>query len=385
MVNEAMYARGAESSVIREIFSYANERKAQVGAEHVFDFSLGNPSVPAPDAVRASIERSLTLPPEVLHGYTPAPGMPEARQAVADSLNRRFGTSYGMADIFMTVGAAASVSCALHAVACPGEEVIVIAPYFPEYRVWIETAGATCVEVPADPQTFQIDVEAVAAAITPRTAAVIIDSPNNPTGDLMPLDLIAALCDACPGLVMVDEAYMEFAEPGASAIALLDEQPNLVVLRTFSKAFGEAGARCGYIIAAPDVIDVYAAVRQIYSVNVLSQAAALTALRERAAFDEDIATIKRERERVYTGIEQLLAGTAAGARVWPSSGNFLLVRLPGCASRVRTRLRDEYSILVRDFSAAPGLADCLRITIGTPAENDEVLAALGALVKEELA
>ena len=84
MVNEAMYARGAESSVIREIFSYANERKAQVGAEHVFDFSLGNPSVPAPDAVRASIERSLTLPPEVLHGYTPAPGMPEARQAVAD-------------------------------------------------------------------------------------------------------------------------------------------------------------------------------------------------------------------------------------------------------------------------------------------------------------
>ena len=233
-----------------------------------------------------------------------------------------------------------------------------------------------------DPETMLPDAPVLVETARKANLA-IVTSPNNPTGDLMPLDLIAALCDACPGLVMVDEAYMEFAEPGASAIALLDEQPNLVVLRTFSKAFGEAGARCGYIIAAPDVIDVYAAVRQIYSVNVLSQAAALTALRERAAFDEDIATIKRERE--YTGIEQLLAGTAAGARVWPSSGNFLLVRLPGCASRVRTRLRDEYSILVRDFSAAPGLADCLRITIGTPAENDEVLAALGALVKEELA
>ena len=98
-----------------------------------------------------------------------------------------------MADIFMTVGAAASVSCALHAVACPGEEVIVIAPYFPEYRVWIETAGATCVEVPADPQTFQIDVEAVAAAITPRTAAVIIDSPNNPTGVVYTRENLEAL------------------------------------------------------------------------------------------------------------------------------------------------------------------------------------------------
>ena len=161
MINDTMYARGAESSVIREIFTYANERKAQIGAENVFDFSLGNPSVPAPDEVRQSIERSLKLPPEQVHGYTPAPGAPEVRTAVAESLNRRFGTNYTMADVFMTVGAAASVSCTLGAVTCPGDEVIVIAPYFPEYRVWIETAGAVCIEVLADQETFQVDPEAV--------------------------------------------------------------------------------------------------------------------------------------------------------------------------------------------------------------------------------
>ena len=146
MINETMYARGAESSIIREIFSYGLERKAQIGAENVFDFSLGNPSVPAPAAVAESIKKALELPSDQLHGYTPAPGLPQCRTAVAESLNRRFGTSYEGKDVFMTVGAAASLTCTLNAVTNPGDEVIVIAPYFPEYRVWIEKAGCTCVE-----------------------------------------------------------------------------------------------------------------------------------------------------------------------------------------------------------------------------------------------
>ena len=133
MINEQMYAFGAESSKIREIFSYACARKEEIGAENVFDFSLGNPSIPAPAAVQESIARSLAeVPAAELHGYTPAPGLPAARAAVASSLNRRFGTTYAASDVFMTVGAAASVSIALHAAVCPGEEVIVIAPYFPE-------------------------------------------------------------------------------------------------------------------------------------------------------------------------------------------------------------------------------------------------------------
>ena len=148
-VNATMYDYGAQKSSIREIAAYGAARKAQIGAQNVFDFSLGNPSVPAPPQVRKAIQEALELPSLELHGYTPAAGLMSCRSAVANSINRRFGTGYDASDFFMTVGAAASLSCVFNAVVVPGDEVIVISPYFPEYKVWIETAGATCVEVPA--------------------------------------------------------------------------------------------------------------------------------------------------------------------------------------------------------------------------------------------
>lgn len=256
MVNDTMFARGAESSVIREIFSYGLERKAQIGADKVFDYSLGNPSVPAPAAVRASIERSLQLPSDQLHGYTPAPGLPEVRTAVAESLNRRFGTSYVMGDVFMTVGAAASVSMTIHALTNPGEEVIVIAPYFPEYAVWIEKAGATCVEVLADQGTFQVDAQAVAAAITPRTAAVIIDSPNNPTGAVYTretLDALAAVLSAAnadrdePIYLISDEPYREIVY-GVEVPWVPSIYDNTVVCYSYSKSLSLPGERVGWVL-----------------------------------------------------------------------------------------------------------------------------------------
>ncbi|MBM6687785.1 pyridoxal phosphate-dependent aminotransferase [Collinsella tanakaei] len=256
MVNDTMFARGAESSVIREIFSYGLDRKAQIGADKVFDYSLGNPSVPAPAAVRASIERSLQLPSNQLHGYTPAPGLPEVRTAVAESLNRRFGTSYGMGDVFMTVGAAASVSMTIHALTNPGEEVIVIAPFFPEYAVWIEKAGATCVEVLADQGTFQVDAQAVAAAITPRTAAVIIDSPNNPTGAVYTretLDALAAVLSAAnadrdePIYLISDEPYREIVY-GVEVPWVPSIYENTVVCYSYSKSLSLPGERVGWVL-----------------------------------------------------------------------------------------------------------------------------------------
>ena len=256
MINETMYARGAESSVIREIFSYGLERKAQIGADKVFDYSLGNPSVPAPQAVRASIERSLELPSDQLHGYTPAPGLPEVRTAVAESLNRRFGTAYTMADVFMTVGAAASVSMTLHAVTNPGDEVIVIAPYFPEYAVWIENAQATCVEVLADQTTFQIDPAAVAAAITPKTAAVIIDSPNNPTGAVYTRKTLEALADVLnaankgreqPIFLISDEPYREIVY-GAEVPWVPSIYDDTIVCYSYSKSLSLPGERVGWVL-----------------------------------------------------------------------------------------------------------------------------------------
>ena len=273
MINDTMYARGAESSIIREIFSYGLERKAQIGAENVFDFSLGNPSVPAPAAVAESIKKALELPSDQLHGYTPAPGLPQCRTAVAESLNRRFGTSYEGKDVFMTVGAAASLTCTLNAITNPGDEVIVIAPYFPEYRVWIEKAGCTCVEALADEDTFQLSVDNVLKAITDKTAAVIIDSPNNPTGAVYTRDtltrLAKVLCEVNakrdpenPIMLISDEPYREIVY-GAEVPWVPSIYEHTIVCYSYSKSLSLPGERIGYVLvppAAADSRELYAAV-----------------------------------------------------------------------------------------------------------------------------
>ncbi len=259
-----------------------------------------------------------------------------------------------------------------------GRTLLNCPPCFSEYAFFASLAQTEVVDVWRDPETYLLDKEAVLAA-APQANMVIVTSPNNPTGDVLSLEFIERLCAACPGIVMVDEAYGEFAQMGASSIALLKRCPNLVILHTLSKAFGEAGIRCGYVIAAPDIIEVFAAIRQIYSVNVLTQAAALAAVRARAEFRPVVDQVCLERDRMLAELPRIAGGRI---RVWPSEGNFVLARIEG-ASRIRERLRDERSILVRDFSYAPGLADCLRITIGTPDENNAVLAALVALLEEE--
>lgn len=255
-INEKSYAYGAQKSSIREIAAYGSARKAQIGAENVFDFSLGNPSIPAPESARASIARALELPPTQLHGYTPAPGLPAAREAVAASLNRRFGTSYAAGDVYLTCGAAASLSISFHTLVNPGDEVIVIAPYFPEYRVWIETAGATCVEVMADPETFQIDVPAVAAAINERTKAIVINSPNNPVGSVYAQknleDLAAALHDAQKRLgtqvyLISDEPYREITY-GADVPWVPAIYDRTIVCYSYSKSLSLPGERIGWVL-----------------------------------------------------------------------------------------------------------------------------------------
>ena len=259
-----------------------------------------------------------------------------------------------------------------------GRKLLICPPCFSEYAFFASLTQTEVRSSGRDPRTLTVGEES-ALAMAPRADLVIVTSPNNPTGDLLPRDFVARLCEECPGMVMVDEAYIEFAGEGASVQDLLARFPNLVVLRTLSKAFGCAGIRCGYVIAAPEVIDVFAAVRQIYSVNVLTQATALAAVRARDAFAPVVAKVVSERERVLAALKGM-AADGLPVRVWPSRANYLLVRVTE-ASRVRRALRDGYSILVRDFSATPGLEDCLRITIGTPQENDEVLAALAALLK----
>ncbi|HIY79213.1 MAG TPA: pyridoxal phosphate-dependent aminotransferase [Candidatus Olsenella excrementavium] len=259
-INEKSRAYGAQKSSIREISAYANARKAEIGAENVFDFSLGNPSIPAPDAVRASIERALALPATQLHGYTPASGLPSVREAVAASLTRRFGDGTASAnDLYLTCGAAASLSITFNAIVNPGDEVIVIVPYFPEYRVWIETSGATCVEVIADAATFQVDVAAVAAAITPRTKAVVINSPNNPVGSVYSRDNLAALADALHEAekslgttiyLVADEPYREITY-GAEVPWVPSLYDRTIVCYSYSKSLSLPGERIGWVLVPP--------------------------------------------------------------------------------------------------------------------------------------
>lgn len=267
MINQRMLALGNEPSAIRELFAYGLERKAEIGADKVFDFSLGNPSIPAPDAVRQAILDALDEPACSLHGYTPAQGTPAVRKAVADSILRRHGVEVSPDRIYMTAGAAAGLAIAIAAVTDPGDEVIVVAPYFPEYKVFIESAGCTCVEVPARADDFQLDVDAIRAAITPKTSAVIINSPNNPTGavyDRASLeDLGRALRDAeeAHGTqihLITDEPYREIVY-GAEVPWVPQFYARTIVCYSYSKSLSLPGERIGWLLV-PDSAEEYAAV-----------------------------------------------------------------------------------------------------------------------------
>lgn len=256
MVNERMWGLGDEPSAIRELFAYGMGRKAEIGADKVFDFSIGNPSVPAPEAIKQAVLDLMEEPPCALHGYTPAAGDPAVREVVADSIQRRFGVPATADHIYMTVGAAASLAISLSAITEPGDDVIVISPYFPEYKVWIESAGCTCVEVPADLTTFQLDLDALCAAIGPKTSAVIINSPNNPVGSVYSrenLEGLAALLkekEASLGrdlYLISDEPYREIAYEGIEIPYIPTLYPRTLVCYSYSKSLSLPGERIGYV------------------------------------------------------------------------------------------------------------------------------------------
>lgn len=272
MVNEKMYELGSEPSAIRELFAYGLARKAEIGEDKVFDFSLGNPSIPAPAAVKEAIIELLDEPPVALHGYTPAQGTPGVRTAIADSINRRFGMNAAAANIYMTAGAAASLDISINAVANEGDEFIVIAPYFPEYRIWIEAAGCTCIEVMAREIDFQLDLAAIEAAVTSKTKGIIINSPNNPVGSVYSEENLRGLADVLCSkqeelgsviYVICDEPYREIVYEGVEVPYIPAIYDNTIVCYSYSKSLSLPGERIGYLYVPermPDWQRVYAAI-----------------------------------------------------------------------------------------------------------------------------
>lgn len=271
MYNETMYERGNAPSAIRELFAYGMERKDQIGEDKVFDFSIGNPSVPAPDSVAETIRELADMAPAQLHAYSAAQGLESTRTAIAENLNKRFGTHYTADNLYLTMGAAACLSACFTALIEPGDEIIVIAPYFPEYRIWIEFAGGVCVEVPAREDNFQIDLDALEQAITEKTKAVVINTPNNPVGTVYTRETLEGLADVLVQAeqkfdhdiyLISDEPYRELTYgvevPWVPAI-----YPNTLVCYSWSKSLSLPGDRIGYVLVPNEVHDsreVYLAV-----------------------------------------------------------------------------------------------------------------------------
>ncbi len=273
MINETSYEFGAQPSAIRELFAYGLERKAQIGADKVFDFSLGNPSVSAPDSVAQTLRELADLPAQQLHGYSAAQGLASTRKAIADNLNRRFNANCTADNLYMTMGAAASLDACIGAIANEGDEVVVIAPYFPEYATWIAHAKAKCVEVLARQSDFQIDVPAVADAINHKTAAVIINSPNNPVGVVYTRENLEELSQMLERkseelghavFLISDEPYREIFFDDANKPSWVPSiYRNTLVCYSWSKSFSMPGERIGYVLVPDSVEDsrrVYTAV-----------------------------------------------------------------------------------------------------------------------------
>ena len=260
-MNQRMYGLGSKRSVIREIFEFGRQRAQEVGAENVFDFSLGNPSVEPPRQVEEVLVQLIgESSPTALHGYTSAQGDLSVRRAISDYIQKTHSVSCDPDYIYMTCGAAASLVISLSALCEEGDEVITFAPYFTEYKVFAETAGAKLIALPSDPQTFQIDFSLLEQAIGSRTAAVLINSPNNPSGVVYNEDTVKKLADLLRRksaqlgrtiYLVTDEPYRELVYGGVKVPYLTAYYKDTLVCYSYSKSLSLPGERIGYIFVNP--------------------------------------------------------------------------------------------------------------------------------------
>lgn len=333
-----MYELGSHRSTIREIFEYGNQRAAIVGRENVLDFSLGNPNVPAPDEVRQAILAEAAGDPVAIHGYTSAPGAPDVRRTLADSLNRRFGTDYTGDSLYLTAGAAAALMCAFRALACEGDEFVVFAPFFPEYKMFIESgAGAKCVLVPPSIEDFQIDFDAFAQRVSEHTKAVVINSPNNPSGAVYSEQTIRRLAAFLrekeneyghPIYLISDEPYREIVYDNVTIPFVPNYYDDTIVCYSYSKSLSLPGERIGYVLVPPkaaDSADLYAAV--CGAGRALGYVCAPSLFQRVIAACQgktsDIEVYRRNRDRLYGALTDM--GFSA---VHPDGAFYLFVRSP---------------------------------------------------------
>ncbi len=317
MVNNKMYELGTKKSTIRTIFEFGRKRAAEVGEENVYDFSLGNPNVPTPGFIKdAAVDILTNMEPAAIHGYTVAPGNPQVRKALADSINSRFGMNITEKNLFMTAGAAASITICFKALSQPEDEYITFAPFFPEYRAFVESVGGKLVVVPAQPEDWQIDFAAFEKLVTNHTKAVIVNSPNNPSGAVYSEATIKKLAEILqakekeynhPIFIIADEPYREIAFEGYTVPYIPKYYANTLVCYSYSKSFSLPGERIGYIVVPDSVADfekVYGAVAGAARVLTHVNAPSLWQLVVGRCADKpsDISTYVKNGQLLYQGL-----------------------------------------------------------------------------------
>ena len=274
MVNQEYYTLGTAPSVIRQLFAYGLEQAKVVGPENVYDYSLGNPSIPAPKKVNESIKKIVDETDSIkLHGYSMAPGFEEARAAVAKDLAARFGLDVKASELFFTCGAAPALISIIKALIVDADtEIMAIAPFFPEYRPFVNANGGKLVVVPADTKAFQIHLDEVEKRITKHTQAIIVNSPNNPSGVVYTEETLKGLASLLerksaeyghPIYIIADEPYRELVYGGVKVPFIPCLYKNTIVCYSYSKSLSLPGERIGYVYVpgfADDSHDVYAAI-----------------------------------------------------------------------------------------------------------------------------
>ncbi len=366
MIADKMVGLVNNNSAIRMMFEEGKRLAAQYGAENVFDFSLGNPNVPAPASFNAAIKEILDEEESTfVHGYMSNAGYEDVRLAVANSLNRRFGTAFTEANIIMTVGAAGGLNSALKAIINPGDEVVTFAPYFLEYRAYVNNYDGVLVEVSPDTETFQPNVEEFASKITAKTKAVIINNPNNPTGVVYTEDTIKKIAKVLQDkqkelgteiYLISDEPYRELAYAGVEVPFLTNYYDNTIVGYSFSKSLSLPGERIGYLVIPsemPDFKNVFAACSIATRVLGFVNAPSLMQRAVAKVIDEktDIEYYNRNRQLLYGSLTEYGFDC-----VKPEGAFYLFVKSPVADEKEFCNKAKEYNILMVPGSsfACPG-------------------------------
>lgn len=366
MLNETAYALGSNRSCIRELFEYGRQRAALVGPENVYDYSLGNPSIPSPPEVNQTILQVLQDTDSLaVHGYTSASGDYDTRKAISDDLNRRYQAQTRPEDFFLGCGAAPELVSVFRALAVPGGEVLAIAPYFPEYQPFVQEAGLTFRAVPPDVPDFQISLEAVAQMLNPHTQALILNSPNNPSGVVYTRQTLQALADLLnrkageyghPIYLISDEPYRELVYGGAEVPFVPHIYPDTVICYSYSKSLSLPGERIGYVYVCADAADSGRLLAAIAGAargcgHVCAPSLWQKVIARCAHLRPDLQSYDRNRRALYEGL------TAMGYEMAKPDGAFyLFIKAPGGdAQAFSDRAKEKDLLLVPgDGFGCPG-------------------------------